>query len=165
MTSIEQLQLVDRALRGVGIQPVFVGGATIPLYLDAFAAGQARHTIDVDCVVDVRRRVDYDGLLDNLRDAGFVDPIAAWQGRGRNDPYSSHDFEDLVVLLDGCAGLVDSIANMPALERADVAAEATRLAVRRDIGELIEGNLPRPVLAERLARCLKQLDRVAKCAK
>ena len=72
---LERLGIVAAALRRAGLQPVFVGGATIPLHLDAFGAAQARDTLDVDCIVDLPRRADYDAALDALRQVGFVDPI------------------------------------------------------------------------------------------
>jgi len=50
---------------------VFIGGATIPLYLDEVSAADARPTTDVDCVVDITPRSKYYRLEEKLRQIGL----------------------------------------------------------------------------------------------
>lgn len=51
---------------------VFVGGATIELYITARPALRVRPTDDVDCVVEVASRMDYYKLEERLRAQGFT---------------------------------------------------------------------------------------------
>jgi hypothetical protein len=82
--NLEKLALVAARLEPLGTRVVFVGGATIGLYVDAVTAGQLRATLDVDCVVPVDNRLDYALLESRLRRLGFVnrmeegDPICRW---------------------------------------------------------------------------------------
>ncbi|MDP3494523.1 MAG: hypothetical protein Q8R82_15540 [Hyphomonadaceae bacterium] len=79
------------AARGLGPlmdEVVFVGGATIELYLAGQPALKVRATDDVDCVVAVAARTGYHKLEERLRGLGFrhpVDegsPICRWEYRG-----------------------------------------------------------------------------------
>jgi len=47
------LERVATVLSGLEKPIVFIGGATIPLYLDEMAASEARATKDIDCVVEI----------------------------------------------------------------------------------------------------------------
>lgn len=83
--------MLSLAARGFGPlkdEVVFVGGATIELYLVGKPALRVRATDDVDCVVEVAARTGYHKLEEKLRDLGFrypVDegsPICRWEYRG-----------------------------------------------------------------------------------
>src|SRR4051812_23745356 len=50
---------------------VFVGGATIPLFISDPAAGIDRPTDDVDVVVEATSAIEYYSLADQLRERGF----------------------------------------------------------------------------------------------
>ncbi len=72
----EALTRVSRALREAGIfDLVFVGGATIGLYLSDPAAPQPRQTYDVDVVTSITTRNEYYQLELRLREAGYRQPV------------------------------------------------------------------------------------------
>ena len=81
----EMLRRVAEALSRLDVSVVFVGGATMALYLDAFAASQVRTTLDVDCVVPISTLVAYQKLEGQLRKLGFRHcqddeaPICRWK--------------------------------------------------------------------------------------
>lgn len=229
MNAALYLGAVADALAAAGVDAVFVGGATIGLYLDAAGAAAARATEDVDCIVDCNALVDYDDVGERLRAGGFaycldedapicrwvleVGPgtrvlvdvmptgdmlgfanrfypgavesaqtrqlgtsrvrlptagfalatkVAAWQGRGRNDPFASKDFEDIIALADGCPALPASVEQLPGPVRAEVAAELRRLLDRSDIRALVQGTVPQPATAVRVQKCLATLLAIAK---
>jgi hypothetical protein len=173
--AVEMLGVVAKVLEKLPQQVVFTGGATIPLYLDAYAAAEIRPTDDVDCVVEIVSQADYYRLAKKLRELGLsedsskgaplcrwlcngvkldimpVDPailgfgnrwyergvataigqllpngceiqifsvpyllgakIEAFKNRGKNQYYFSKDFEDIVMVLNGCPDLLAAIQN------------------------------------------------------
>ncbi|HMN97797.1 MAG TPA: hypothetical protein PKD59_00120 [Miltoncostaeaceae bacterium] len=68
--------------------------------------------------------------------------LEAFAGRGRDDPITSADFEDLVRLVDGRPELAGEIAAAPVELRKDVAAAFDRFAARADFREIVEAALP-----------------------
>lgn len=60
--NLEMLALVAKGFGPLKDKVVFVGGATIDLYLDA-AAPEARATDDVDCVVEIGARSKFYSML------------------------------------------------------------------------------------------------------
>jgi hypothetical protein len=69
--NIELLELAESALGELVEQVVFVGGATIGLWISDPAAPSVRPTDDVDVVVEVATRGDYYDFETKLRGAGF----------------------------------------------------------------------------------------------
>lgn len=66
-----------RTLAALGVGPiVFVGGATIGVYLTDPAAPPARPTMDVDAVLDGVSRQRYYRFEDRLRAAGYAQPTS-----------------------------------------------------------------------------------------
>lgn len=88
MTNLEMLALAARGLGALKDDAVFVGGATIELYLAGQAGFKIRPTDDVDCVVEVVSRVEYHKIEEQLRALGFSHPldgeapICRWQYKG-----------------------------------------------------------------------------------
>lgn len=82
------LAAVAKGLRGLKEKVVFVGGATIDLFITDPATPGTRETDDVDCVVELAGRVQYHALEDELRALGFQHsmderaPICRWVFRG-----------------------------------------------------------------------------------
>ncbi len=68
------LAAVARGLRGLKDSVVFVGGATVDIYVTGPAAEPLRTTDDVDCVVAITNRVAYYELEETLRGLGFTHP-------------------------------------------------------------------------------------------
>lgn len=70
----EQIQMLEKAaklLAALDEKIVFIGGATVPLYLDKVSAADARPTKDVDCVVNIIPRTKYYLLEEKLRKIGL----------------------------------------------------------------------------------------------
>lgn len=67
--------------------------------------------------------------------------ITAYNGRGKNEPRTSHDFEDIVYVLDNRTDIVDQILHAPADVKIFLTSELT--AIQRDSvkQEAIMGNL------------------------
>jgi len=74
-TNLDMLAVVAQGLTGLKERVVFVGGATIELYV-ATSAPEGRATDDVDCVVEMASRVKYYELEEELRKLGFKHPTA-----------------------------------------------------------------------------------------
>lgn len=75
--NIEMLSAVAQRLDALCEQAVFVGGATVPLYLTAANAPSARPTKDVDIIVEIATRVEYYRFADQLRERGFREDVDA----------------------------------------------------------------------------------------
>lgn len=57
--NILMLQTVANGLGELKDEMVFVGGAVAELYADNPAASQIRPTIDVDCVIEIKSRLEF----------------------------------------------------------------------------------------------------------
>lgn len=82
----EQVQMLEKAaklLAALNQKIVFIGGATISLYLDEISAVDTRPTKDVDCVINVTTRTKYYLLEEQLRQIGLEQDqgkiICRWQ--------------------------------------------------------------------------------------
>ena len=75
--SIELLESAAATLGPLGDQVVFVGGATIVLWVTDPAAPPPRPTLDVDVVVEVTTRLDYHRFGEQLRARGFSHDVAS----------------------------------------------------------------------------------------
>lgn len=88
MTNLEMLSLAARGLAALKDEVVFVGGATIELYLTGRPALKVRPTDDVDCIIEVVSRVEYHKIEERLRGLNFSHPmderapICRWQYQG-----------------------------------------------------------------------------------
>jgi predicted nucleotidyltransferase len=82
------LGIVAQGLKRLNEKVVFVGGATIDLFITDPAAPGTRATFDVDCIVELARRIEYYALEEELRTLGFTHPteanppICRWMFRG-----------------------------------------------------------------------------------
>ncbi len=80
--SVALLELGAAALGDLAQEVVFVGGATITLWITDPAAPPPRATKDVDVIVEVATRTDYYAFEERLRGAGFCDDeetICRWR--------------------------------------------------------------------------------------
>lgn len=73
--NIDMLMAVAKALSKLKEQVVFVGGATVAVYIDDAAAPPLRVTDDVDCVAEVASWKDYHELGEKLQKLGFTHPL------------------------------------------------------------------------------------------
>lgn len=205
MTANEELLLgIAERLRPVLSELVFVGGATVELYMTDPASARPRPTTDVDVVCEVESRVAYHRLGERIRDLGFTedmrpgapigrwistdgvldlmprDPdilgftniwydlglataeerelrsgltirvlhpsvflatkLAAYKGRGGGDPYSSHDVEDMVVVMSGRPQLPDEVRKNEQV--AQWVADAIEVEFGDHLREIVAANLP-----------------------
>lgn len=87
MTNLEMLMATAKGLGPLKDEVVFVGGATIELYL-VQPVSKVRPTDDVDFVVEVLRLIDYQKIEERLRGLGFKHhigpdvPICRWEYQG-----------------------------------------------------------------------------------
>lgn len=71
----EEIAVVARILAQLGMDDVvFVGGATVGLFLTDPSSPEARHTLDVDVITPVTSRSAFYTLEERLRAAGFSQP-------------------------------------------------------------------------------------------
>ncbi len=79
------IETVAKGLADLKEKVVFVGGATVSLYLKDEAARDVRPTDDVDCVIELTGRQDFYKLEQELEKRGFrhamgpADPICRWK--------------------------------------------------------------------------------------
>ena len=71
MNAVEMIQVVAKALQDLKEDVVFIGGATVVLYLDKESPFEVRPTDDVDCVIELATRSQYYKLEEKLRERGF----------------------------------------------------------------------------------------------
>lgn len=68
--------------------------------------------------------------------------IEAHNGRGGNDLRQSHDFEDIIYILDNCSELLESITNANESVKAYLKEECSKLLKNEGLTEGIESALP-----------------------
>ncbi len=229
VVNLERLARVAQVLSGLSKPVVYVGGATIGLYVDAFAARHARLTDDVDGLVAVAGNAEFADLESELRALGLVHcededaPICRWvldgdilvdvmptderilgfsnrfypagfaraekialpdgaavkvmrleyllatkveafKGRGKDDPFGSKDFEDIVAVLDG-ADCLAAVTTADAEVREYLARWfADYLLAWPRLTEAVSGNLPQPPSSARLAAAMRQIRGIAALA-
>ncbi len=87
----DAIHMVDIVANGLGFlldRVVFVGGATMALYVDDPASSNPRPTEDVDCVIEIATTKDFYSLESELRSLGFRNelgegaPICRWSYKG-----------------------------------------------------------------------------------
>lgn len=205
-TNIIMLQTVANGLGELKDEMVFVGGAVAELYADNPAASEIRPTLDVDCVIEISSRLQFNKMEENLRAKGFKNdtsagaPICRWiykdikvdvmptdsdvlgfsnrwyeegieikiqktlpdgtevfvfppeyylaakfeahNSRGGNDLRQSHDFEDIIYILDNCSDIVNNISTSNPSVKEYLKSECQKLLENPNITEGIETALP-----------------------
>ena len=83
--SVYMIEVVAHALQEIREDVVFVGGATVPFYIENDAGEIPRPTEDVDLIIEIANRTAYYSLEEKLRKKGFInstnkeDPICRWK--------------------------------------------------------------------------------------
>lgn len=86
--NMKLLTTVARALGSFSQEVVFVGGTTVPLYLQNPASPEVRPTDDVDCIIELSGYASYAQLEAQMRKLGFEHdhapkaPICRWLVEG-----------------------------------------------------------------------------------
>jgi predicted nucleotidyltransferase len=75
--AIQMLEIVAEGLKGLRKQVVFVGGATVSLYVDDPAVSTPRPTDDVDCTIEITSRTEYYQFENEIRSLGFKNQVAS----------------------------------------------------------------------------------------
>lgn len=223
--AIQLLEIVADGFKDLKRHVVFVGGATVALYVDDPAVSTPRPTDDVDCTVEITSRSQYYQLEKDIRKLGFKNqtgngPICRWtysgvtvdiipsdgsvlgfknswyppgiasastailpskmeisiftlpyfiaskfeayRDRGKNDPRTSPDFEDIVFVLDGCRTADEKLHSAPADVRNFLGAEYNRLSSNSNFEEGINAHLGpermRAARSKRIVDILKSLS-------
>jgi hypothetical protein len=89
--NLSALAQVARELRDLGIDAVFLGGATLPLLVAVSTRIDLRLTKDVDCVVRVASHSDWESVAEILHGAGWMPSLV------HDDPNCRFRKADLVV--------------------------------------------------------------------
>jgi hypothetical protein len=204
--STEQLEVAAVALGALGERVVFLGGATIELWITDTGARAPRVTYDVDVVADVLTLPSYASFQEDLRAAGFqedvlsgvicrwqhpesgltldaipADPglagfggrwigpaadaavtrqlpsgaviravppvhllatkLEAFRDRGNDDCLASHDFEDIIILIDSREELSSEMTAADDEVLAYVKTELTRITALSGFEYGVEGAL------------------------
>ncbi|OGS36694.1 MAG: hypothetical protein A2506_01405 [Elusimicrobia bacterium RIFOXYD12_FULL_66_9] len=87
--NVEMLGIVAKGLQELKEKVVFIGGATVDLFITDPAAPRTRETDDVDCVIELVGKGEYYALEEKLRALGFQNPLedekpilCRWKFRG-----------------------------------------------------------------------------------
>jgi hypothetical protein len=72
--NIAQIDIIAATLNDLCDRVTFVGGATVPLYVEDAAAWFPTPSADIDCVVEIAARGPYSRFEEELRKRGFRDP-------------------------------------------------------------------------------------------
>lgn len=99
----EMLKFACGTLGELTDELVFVGGATTCLYVDANIADEIRPTEDVDCVIEIANKNEYDSFQAKLRKKGFSHDTS------KGAPICRFKFHDVLVLV------LDVMPNDPAI--------------------------------------------------
>lgn len=94
--NIRLLEIVARRLHDVLPEVVFVGGATVSLFLTDPAAGEVRTTRDVDVIVNILALIEYHKLETRLRALGFV-PVSEIDDFLENAPRCRFEIEGILL--------------------------------------------------------------------
>jgi len=218
----EVIRKIAFALGEMNEKAVFVGGATIGLYINDPAADDVRPTKDVDISLAITSYADLESIREELIRKGFVQspeddvlcrfrykdikvdvmstkavgwapanpwfspgfnqrntiyvndqkiqilPLAyyiaskfsAYNDRGAKDPRTSHDFEDIIYVLDNRKDIVEQLTKAPADVRPYLKEQLQRILDDSILNEAILGNLSFDTREERYQRikeCLHQI--------
>jgi hypothetical protein len=217
--NILMLQEVAKGLGELLEKVVFVGGAVAELYADDPASSGIRPTLDIDCVIEINSRKEFNNLEKILRLKGFVNdispgaPICRWiysdikvdvmateenvlgfsnlwyregsekkivkflpdgtaisifpleyylaskfealRNRGGHDLRQSHDFEDIIYILNSSLGVRESIANALPFVKTYLIGKLKEILSDSNSSEAIETALPYGSGDERTEMILK----------
>lgn len=72
---LDILKIAAKTLQPLKDDLVFLGGATISIYITEPIHVKIRETLDVDCVVEVGHRLEYEDIARKLRSLGFSEDM------------------------------------------------------------------------------------------
>ncbi len=113
--------------------------------------------------LDHARRIRIGGAEIRIITAAYflATKLEAFHGRGKNDFRMSHDLEDIVTVIDGCAELADEVHLAPGELREYLSREFAVLLSNRDFLEALPGHLlPDAASQQRLQLVLKRMQQL-----
>ena len=75
-TNIEMLQIIANGLEELKDEVVFVGGVVAELYAGDPTTSDIRPTKDVDCIIELKSKIEHARLEEILRAKGFAHDIS-----------------------------------------------------------------------------------------
>lgn len=122
-TNINMLQTVANGLEELKEEMVFIGGAVALLYADDPAATDIRATPMEEKILGFSNRWYNEGIENKTRitlpdkteiyifspEYYLASKFEAHNGRGGEDLRQSHDFEDIIYLLDNCTNVLEIV--------------------------------------------------------
>jgi predicted nucleotidyltransferase len=103
-----------------------------------------------------------DGITINILPAPYflATKLEAFNDRGNNDYYGSHDFEDIIYLLDNRTTIVEEILNSQADVKQYIKQELTIIKDHPQAHEILAMHIHHLVRAERFEILLEKLDKI-----
>ena len=216
----EVIQRISLALGEMNERVIFVGGATIGLYINDPAAEDVRATKDVDITVEIASLGELESFREDLVKKGFkqfpedkvicrfrydnikvdvmstkevgwapanpwfaqgftqsetvqigdqmiqllplpyfiASKFAAYSGRGGRDPRTSHDFEDIVYVIDNRTDIVEQIHNAPKDVKPYLKEQLRLILNDHVLKEAILGNLAYDTREARYGRIIQCIE-------
>lgn len=128
-TNIVRIKSVAHLLRDLKEQVVFVGGSTLSLYASR-KTFEVRPTDDVDVIIEI---------LNYAQRA----KLEAFKDRGKNDGRTSHDFEDVVYILENRKEIWQEMRTAPNNVTKYLISEFRKLLTNPNLYEWIDCNVER----------------------
>ena len=216
------IKIIAQALGELNEQVVYVGGATVGLYVNDPAADDVRPTKDVDISLSIASLFELENIREYLSEKGFIQTadddvicrfryndikvdvmntrdigwapanpwffpgfmlketvdidgqtiqilplphflaskFTAYYNRGNNEPRTSHDFEDVVYILDNRLDLEEQIISSPMDVKAFLKSEFESILSNKMKQEAIYGNLFYETRDERFHLILDKLKAI-----
>jgi hypothetical protein len=218
------IKKIALALGEVNKQVIYVGGATVGLYINDPAADDVRPTKDVDISLSIATIGELEKMREGLNKKGFIQTaedgvicrfryedvkvdvmntkaigwapanpwfasgfenrlqieiegqtifiiplpyfiatkFAAYNSRGKNEPRTSHDFEDIVYVLDNCTDLVEQINTANEEVKLFLKSEFESILNDKVKQEAVAGNLFYESRDERYTMIIDKLNQMVK---
>jgi hypothetical protein len=150
-----QSGVICRFIKGDLLLDVMPSQADILGFTNIWYASALRHPM--------RIQLEEDLAINVIAPAYFLaTKLIAFRSRGKSDYFGSHDFEDIVAVLDGRSSLVNDVGNAPGDVRAFLVAECGSLLADRRLAEGISANLaPDPASQGRQRMTLERVRALA----
>ncbi|MBA3899507.1 MAG: hypothetical protein H0X62_04725 [Bacteroidetes bacterium] len=109
-----------------------------------------------------RERIDIDGQTIQITPLPYflAAKFAAYNSRGNNEPRTSHDFEDIVYILDNRTDLVEVLVDSQADVKAFLNDEFSKILKEPVMQEAISGNLFYETRDERMSMIMEKLKAI-----
>lgn len=216
------IKKIALALGELNEQVIYVGGATVGLYINDPAADDVRPTKDVDISLSIATIDELEQVRESLNKKGFIQtaeddvicrfryedvkvdvmntkaigwapanpwfalgfdnrlhleiegqPIfiiplpyflatkfAAYNSRGKNEPRTSHDFEDIIYVIDNRTDLVEQILSANNTIKPFLKSEFKNILIDKVKQEAVAGNLFYESRDERYAMIIEKLNQI-----